>query len=96
MKALDSIAAEIKFKVIGLLERLNALENRCNSLEQENIELQKQLLIQKNSTKALEETNKLLKIAETLNNADDKLELKKLVQTYLNDIDECLRLLSNK
>lgn len=96
MNELDRVAAEIKFKVIGLIEKLNALEKRSNLLEQENLELQRELLIQKNSTKALEETNKLLKIAETLNNAPDKLELKKLVQTYLNDIDECLRLLSNK
>lgn len=89
-------AEEIKFKVIKLLYKMEQLESKCNELKIENTELKNSITVQKNSMKALEETNKMLKIAETLNNQYDKQELKKLVTGYIKEIDECLRLLSNK
>lgn len=96
MEPIHLTAAEIKLKVIRLLEQKQALENRCNELQLENADLKKGLSEQKNSMKALEETNKMLKIAETLHQQDDTRELKKLVSGYIKEIDECLRLLSNK
>lgn len=96
MENLHFTAAEIKLKVIGLLEKMQALENRCNELQLENTDLKKAVQEQKNSIKALEETNKMLKIAETLDRSDETRELKKLVSGYIKEIDECLRLLSNK
>ena len=96
MDTLHLTAEEIKLKVIKLLGKMKQLENACTALQVENEELKNRLTEQKNSMKALEETNKMLKIAETLNNQDDKRELKKLVNGYIKEIDECLRLLSNK
>ncbi len=96
MDTLHLTAEEIKLKVIKLLRKMEQLENKCNVLEAENLELKNTISEQKNSMKALEETNKMLKIAEILNLQDDKRELKKLVNGYIKEIDECLRLLSNK
>ncbi len=96
MDALTTTAQEIKLKVIKLLQKVEELEKREVSLKAENTQLKNALEAQKNSMKALEETNKMLKIAETLSKHDDKRELKKVVNGYLKEIDECLRLLSNK
>lgn len=96
MDILHLTAQEIKLKVIKLLHKMEQLEYKCNVLEAENLQLKNSIREQKNSMKALEETNKMLKIAETLNLEDDKRELKKLVNGYIKEIDECLRLLSNK
>ncbi len=96
MKDLTYTASEIKLKVIKLLQKVEALEKREETLKAEYVQLKNALEVQKNSTKALEETNKMLKIAETLSNQNDKRELKKMITGYLKEIDECLRLLSNK
>jgi predicted nucleic acid-binding Zn-ribbon protein len=96
MENIHLTAAEIKLKVIRLLEKMQALERQCAELQKENADLKNALTEQKNSIKALEETNKMLKIAETLHQKDDNAELKKLVSGYIREIDECLRLLSNK
>ncbi len=96
MNELAFSASEIKLKVIKLLRKTELLESKCSELEAENAKLKNSLNEQKNSIKALEETNKMLKIAETLSNQDDKRELKKVINGYLKEIDECLRLLSNK
>jgi hypothetical protein len=96
MENLQLTAAEIKLKVTRLLEQMQALEKRCMELQSENDNLKNALAEQKNSSKALEETNKMLKIAEILHQKEDSRELKKLVAGYIREIDECLRLLSNK
>jgi hypothetical protein len=96
MSTLTVTAEEIKLKVIKLLQRLDDLEKRYNTLQNENKLLKNALEDQKNTNKALAETNKMLKIAETLEQSDDTRELKKLVNGYIKEIDECLRLLSSK
>jgi hypothetical protein len=96
MNALTVTAEEIKLKVIKLLQRVDELEKSCAAVEEENKLLKNSLEDQKNSNKALAETNKMLKIAETLDQSDNNRDLKKLVNGYINEIDECLRLLSSK
>ena len=96
MDPLSITTAEIKLKVIKLLQRVDDLEKRNEVVQKENIQLKNSLEDQKNSNKALAETNKLLKIAETLQESDDNRDLKKLVNGYIKEIDECLRLLSSK
>jgi hypothetical protein len=96
MDPLNFTAEEIKLKVVRLLQKVEALENRCKMLEEQNQVLENTLREQKNTMGALEETNKMLKIAEILDQPDDTRELKKLVNGYIKEIDECLRLLSNR
>lgn len=96
MSTLTVTAEEIKLKVIKLLQRVDDLEKRYNTLQNENKLLKTALEDQKNTNKALAETNKMLKIAETLEQSNDTRELKKLVNGYIKEIDECLRLLSSK
>lgn len=96
MNDLTQTASEIKLKVIKLLHKVDILEKREGELKAEIAQLKIELEGQKNSMKALEETNKMLKIAETLSKQEDTRELKKMINGYLKEIDECLRLLSNK
>lgn len=96
MDVLTVTAEEIKLKVIKLLQRVDDLEKRHEAAQKENALLKNSLEDQKNTNKALAETNKMLKIAETLHESDDNRDLKKLVNGYIKEIDECLRLLSSK
>lgn len=96
MDTLTVTAEEIKLKVIKLLQRVDELEKSCAAVKEENKLLKNLLEDQKNSNKALAETNKMLKIAETLDQSDNNRDLKKLVNGYIKEIDECLRLLSSK
>lgn len=96
METLKVTAEGIKLKVIKLLQRVDDLEKRLDALQKENTLLKNSVEDQKNTNKALAETNKMLKIAETLHESDDNRDLKKLVNGYIKEIDECLRLLSSK
>jgi predicted nucleic acid-binding Zn-ribbon protein len=96
MNDLNYISDEIKLKVVKLLQKVEALEKDCKTLKEQNQMLENTLQEQKNTISALEETNKMLKIAGILDQPDDNRELKKLVNGYIKEIDECLKLLSNR
>ena len=96
MEQLPIIASEIKVKVVKLLQTVSDLEARCRQLELEIKSVKDALESQKNSTKALQETNKMRNIAEILAQSKDRLELQQAVNQQIKIIDECLRLLSNK
>jgi predicted nucleic acid-binding Zn-ribbon protein len=96
MNDLNYISDEIKLKVVKLLQKVETLEKDCKTLKEQNQMLENTLQGQKNTISALEETNKMLKIAGILDQPDDNRELKKLVNGYIKEIDECLKLLSNR
>ncbi|MCE2787565.1 MAG: hypothetical protein ACK44P_06680 [Bacteroidota bacterium] len=96
MKELNEITALIHLKVERLLAERNLLEQRLKQVELDNNELRKQLLEQKNTIISIEERNKIVKLAESLKNSGNSRELKKLLSGYIRDIDECIRLLSER
>jgi predicted RNase H-like nuclease (RuvC/YqgF family) len=96
MDILHFTAEEIKLKVVRLLQQVESLEKKCKMLEDENQILKNKLEDQKNTIGTLEETNKLIKIAGTLDHSDENRALRKLVNGYIREIDECLRVLSNR
>lgn len=88
---------EIKLKVAKLLSELNAKKIREKELEKQNLELKNSIENQKKSILILEERNKIIKLAESLSNSkSDIQELKKKVNEYIKEIDECIRLLSDR
>jgi gas vesicle protein len=88
---------EIKLKVVKLLADLNTRKNRENELESQNLELKNIIENQKNTILILEERNKIIKLAELLSNSKTDIhELKKKVNEYIKEIDECIRLLSDR
>jgi hypothetical protein len=96
LKELKEISALIHLKVERLLAERSLLEQRLKQVELDNDTLRKQLLEQKNTIISIEEKNKMIKLAESLKNSGDSRELKKLLSGYIRDIDECIRLLSER
>jgi hypothetical protein len=89
------IAQEIKLKVLKLMEQKEQLLQQVELLIQENNTLKSEIQQQKNTIQTLQTQNKIVKLAEILPSTDDdRLELKKQLNVYIKQIDECIRLLS--
>ncbi len=97
MNTLQYTAEQIKLKVIKLLAERDALIIRLSEAEKQNEVLKKQVETQKNTIAEAEEKNKIVKLAETLKESGgDIQELKRKLNEYISDIDECIRLLSER
>ncbi len=91
------LAQEIRLKVIQLLKEREMLEKRLTELEEQNNRLQNELENQKNARQAAEERNKIVKLAESLVMSGDDIQfIRKRLNGYIRDIDECIRLLSDR
>lgn len=89
------IAQEIKLKVLRLIAQKEQLLAQIQLLIQENNALKSEIQQQKNTIETLQTQNKIVKLAEILPSTDeDKHELKKQLNVYIKQIDECIRLLS--
>lgn len=89
------IAQEIKLKVLRLITQKEQLLAQIQLLIQENNALKSEIQQQKNTIETLQTQNKIVKLAEILPSTDeDKHELKKQLNVYIKQIDECIRLLS--
>lgn len=89
------IAQEIKLKVLRLIAQKEQLLGQIQLLIQENNALKSEIQQQKNTIETLQTQNKIVKLAEILPSTDeDKHELKKQLNVYIKQIDECIRLLS--
>lgn len=89
------IAQEIKLKVLRLIAQKEQLLEQIQLLIQENNTLKSEIQQQKNTIETLQTQNKIVKLAEILPSTDDdKQELKKQLNVYIKQIDECIRLLS--
>lgn len=89
------IAQEIKLKVLRLIAQKEQLLVQIQLLIQENNVLKSEIQQQKNTIETLQTQNKIVKLAEILPSTDeDKQELKKQLNVYIKQIDECIRLLS--
>lgn len=98
MSDLQAISTLISLKVKQLLKERQLLLDQVNTLENENKRLQNEISSQKNTITSLEERNKIVKLAESLRDSggNDVRELKKVLNEYIRDIDECIRLLGER
>lgn len=88
-------AQQIKLKIIRLLQDKTDLQQQLEALSAQNELLKTELQQQKNTIQTLQTQNKMVKLAEMLpSGEDEKKELKKLLHTYIRQIDDCIRLLS--
>lgn len=89
------IAQEIKLKLVRLIEQKQELLLQITMLTQENNSLKSEIQLQKNTIETLQTQNKIVKLAEILPSTDeDKQALKKQLNVYIKQIDDCIRLLS--
>jgi hypothetical protein len=88
-------AQQIKLKVIRLLAEKAELLKLVEALSARNELLKTEVQEQKNTIQTLQTQNKMVKLAEMLpSDADEKQELKKMLQAYIRQVDDCIRLLS--
>lgn len=89
------LVQEIKLKVIRLLEEKDALAKELNTLRNEQLVLKSEIQQQKNTIETLQTQNKIVKLAEMLpSEQGDQKELKLMLNSYIKQLDECIRLLS--
>ncbi|MBI1306306.1 MAG: hypothetical protein GC181_06800 [Bacteroidetes bacterium] len=93
---------ELTQKILKLEKSLHEVSKRIHNLASENQSLREkleattsELNTQKNRVKDLEDNQNLVKIAGTISRSeDDSNELKQRIDTYLEEIDKCIALLS--
>lgn len=78
-----------------LLAEKAELLKQIETLSGQNELLKTEVQLQKNTIQTLQTQNKMVKLAEMLpSDADEKQELKKMLQAYIRQVDDCIRLLS--
>lgn len=87
----------LKLKIAKLISDNEELQARLVHTEKQLVTLKIELTEQKNKAQVIAEQNKIAKLADAVvNDQDDLQELKKKVNAYIRDIDDCIRLLSER
>lgn len=89
------LVQEIKLKVVRLLQQNEALTKEISALRSEQHALKSEIQQQKNTIETLQTQNKIVKLAEILpSKQGEQKELKLMLNSYIKQLDECIRLLS--
>jgi hypothetical protein len=88
---------QIKFEVKAMVSDHMHLQQALEQAQKDLLELRDKLLVEKNKAQELAERNKIAKLADALIiDVVDKQALEKKLQTYIHNIDACIRLLSER
>lgn len=86
----------IASKVEQLSKKLNLSEAETELLKRELRQARETIALQKNTLRALEEQNKLVKIAEAVAlSKEDKRAVKLKINEFIREIDKCIATLSD-
>jgi hypothetical protein len=94
MQDTETILSGIEFKIRNLLNLQNKLKADNKELKIENGELRKNIEIQSNKLKELEEKNRILRISKTLDTSKDSKDLRLKINEIVREVDKCVSLLS--
>ncbi|MCB9252095.1 MAG: hypothetical protein H6605_06480 [Flavobacteriales bacterium] len=90
------ILDSIREKTERLVHKNRVLDTENRELIQKINDLEKSLNLQRETIKDLEEKNKLLKIAHSIDSeTDDKKELKLKINEFIREIDKTMSLLND-
>ncbi len=88
--------ALIKLKVTALLNQVNSLEHTIDKQRKDLKNMEEALLLQTKRAEILEDKNKISKLADGIQlGKQDITEVKKSINQYVREIDECLKLLNH-
>ncbi len=89
------IISEIKLKVLKLLNQNKKLTTSNMELQNEVVELRKNLENKKNIIEQLEDNNKIIKLANEMQLSNlEKKQLKSELTDKIKLIDDCIKMLS--
>lgn len=94
MKDVSVLLSGIEYKVGKIIEQQKRLLQENNELK-DRITHQSELIEkQKDNIKQLEEKNKILKLAKTLETTEGNVEARKKINELVREIDKCIGLLN--
>lgn len=96
MSATKETLERIASKVDQLSKKVNLSEAEVELLKRELRQARETITLQKNTLRALEEQNKLVKIAEAVAlSKEDKRAVKLKINEFIREIDKCIATLSD-
>lgn len=96
MSATKETLERIASKVEQLSKKVNLSEAEVELLKRELRQAKETITLQKNTLRALEEQNKLVKIAEAVAlSKEDKRAVKLKINEFIREIDKCIATLSD-
>ncbi len=96
MKTFETNIVRIEDKIKNLVKQLQLLADENTGLRLEVKELREQIDGQKNKIKELDETNKIVKLADGIQSGIvDNEEAKMKINEYIREIDRCIAILSD-
>ncbi len=96
MSATKETLERIASKVEQLSKKVNLGEAEVELLKRELRQARETITLQKNTLRALEEQNKLVKIAEAVAlSKEDKRAVKLKINEFIREIDKCIATLSD-
>jgi len=94
MKDTSVLISGIFYKIKLLVERNAGLTKEIESLKHQNIELNEEVLRQKDEISRLKQENDVLKITKTISSDDDRNQTKVVIEDLVREIDNSLNLLN--
>lgn len=96
MATFESLYNVIEYKVKAALLRLAELQQENANLRRRNEDLLRQQSQMQQKLVDMEEKMKLIEITNTIINKEDKKQVKKEINDWVREIDNCITLLTNK
>jgi chromosome segregation ATPase len=94
MKDISTLVSGIEYKIGKVAGRVGVLEQEIQSLKEALIEKSKIIDKQKDEIKQLEERNRILILAKTLETTEGNVEAKRKINELVREIDRCIGLLN--
>jgi len=96
MASFESLYNSVESNVKSALLRVERLQNEVVELRQEKAELLQQQAEFQKKLVDMEEKIKLIEITNTIVNKEDKKQVKKEINDWVREIDNCITLLTSK
>jgi len=95
MQQIGTLVKGIEFKSRLLADKLNALKDAYQLLEQRCLQLEQTNEQYKQSTQELEQKLQALKLAKAIPKGKESADAKKRINELLRELDRCIDLLNN-
>ncbi len=84
----------IELKITRIKEQNKKLITENEQLKNEKLELQSKLEDAAQKLKKIEETNKIIKLAHSIDNPEDRTKFIRKIDRMIHEIDQCIELIN--